>query len=138
MMYVIAFFMNIFNQKRLHLFNNNVSYAKRHGFFGEALCAHILLCKGYKIIEKNYKVSGGEVDIICIKGCDLVFVEVKTWERFAESDLSNSVDQRKLSRIRTCADIYIAQSLYTRMCIRFDVMLLNISHRVIIHYKGVW
>lgn len=109
------------------------------GKFGEALCAHVLMCRGYEILERNYKVISGEVDIICCKECNLVFVEVKTWERYGEPDISRSVGALKLSRIKACADIYTAdeQTARARTCVRIDVMLVAASRHKIIHYKGV-
>ncbi len=109
------------------------------GCFGEGLCAHVLQCRGYEILARNYKVIGGEVDIICCKGYNLVFVEVKTWEYYAEDDIVSSVNLRKLSHIEACAHAYIADecALHTRTCVRIDVMLVMASRHVVVHYKGV-
>ena len=45
---------------------------------GEDLVAKFLRNKGYKIIERNFRKSYGEIDIIAVKDNTLVFVEVKT------------------------------------------------------------
>jgi putative endonuclease len=45
---------------------------------GEDLAAQFLRNNGYEILERNYRIRGGEVDIISKKDDFLVFVEVKT------------------------------------------------------------
>ncbi|RJQ35721.1 YraN family protein [Candidatus Microgenomates bacterium] len=45
---------------------------------GEEIAESFLRKKGYKIIERNFRIKGGEIDIIASKDNVLVFVEVKT------------------------------------------------------------
>ena len=45
---------------------------------GEDLAAEFLIKKGYKILERNFEASQGEIDIIAKDNKELVFVEVKT------------------------------------------------------------
>ena len=51
---------------------------KKIGNDGEKRAADYLTENGYKILFKNWRLSGGEIDIIAIKDDVLVFVEVKT------------------------------------------------------------
>lgn len=56
------------------------------GQIGESLACRHLLDKKYKIIDRNYRETWGELDIICKSQCGvLVFVEVKTMR--AQPDL---------------------------------------------------
>jgi len=48
------------------------------GKFGEDLACEFLKKQGYKIIERNYRIRGGEIDIIALDEKTLVYVEVKT------------------------------------------------------------
>ena len=52
--------------------------AKNLGFAGEKIAEDFLRNKKYEILEKNFTVCGGEIDIIARLGKILVFVEVKT------------------------------------------------------------
>jgi putative endonuclease len=46
---------------------------------GEKLAARYLRQRGYKVLYRNFRAPrGGEVDLVCRHGNELVFVEVKT------------------------------------------------------------
>jgi len=45
---------------------------------GEDLACEYLKKQGYKILERNYRIRGGEIDIVAMDKEYLVFVEVKT------------------------------------------------------------
>src|SRR5258708_2422751 len=44
---------------------------------GEDIAVSYLQKKGFQIIERNFRIRGGEIDIIAIEGDTLVFIEVK-------------------------------------------------------------
>lgn len=48
------------------------------GSRGEDLACQYLQNQGYKILERNYRIRGGEIDIIAKDREYMVFVEVKT------------------------------------------------------------
>ena len=50
---------------------------KTTGNYGEKLACDFLKRNGYKILERNYRIRGGEIDIVARDGEYLVFVEVK-------------------------------------------------------------
>ena len=53
---------------------------KRTGELGEEMAADFLTARGYRILERNFRCKGGEIDIIARAPEDksLVFIEVKT------------------------------------------------------------
>lgn len=51
---------------------------KPTGNYGEDLATKYLANVGYKILERNYRIRGGEIDIVAKDKDYLVFVEVKT------------------------------------------------------------
>lgn len=53
------------------------SKSQKTGELGESLAEKYLKKKGYRIIERNYTITQGEIDIISKEGNDLIFVEVK-------------------------------------------------------------
>ncbi len=48
------------------------------GNHGEDLACKYLQKLGYKILERNYRIRGGEIDIVAKDKDILVFIEVKT------------------------------------------------------------
>ena len=46
------------------------------GRMGEGVAAKILKGAGYRIIERNYRCRGGEIDLVALDGKTVVFVEV--------------------------------------------------------------
>lgn len=47
------------------------------GRYGEDLACQFLKKQGYRILDRNYRIRGGEIDIVARDGDTLVFVEVK-------------------------------------------------------------
>ena len=96
------------------------------GRIGERQAAALLHARGYRIIERNFRVPAGEIDLIaCHAGC-VVFVEVKAWGSFAASDLAAVVNHRKRLRIARAAAAFLAANRrYLRLRPRFDVLLLR-------------
>lgn len=52
--------------------------AQNIGKYGEDLAIDFLKKNGYKIIERNFRIRGGEIDVIALDGSCTVYVEVKT------------------------------------------------------------
>ena len=52
-------------------------FNRTKGSEGEEIAVEYLRTKGYQILEKNYSVKFGEIDLIIAKDNVLVFVEVK-------------------------------------------------------------
>lgn len=51
---------------------------KSTGSFGETLACEYLKKQGYQILERNFFIRGGEIDIVAKDRDYMVFVEVKT------------------------------------------------------------
>ena len=98
---------------------------RKRGSGYEQVAADFLMKQGYEILEMNYSIRQGEIDIIAKESNCIVFVEVK-YRAKGESDALSAVDyckQRKISRI---ALTYITRhrlSEYTPY--RFDVIAVT-------------
>jgi putative endonuclease len=53
-------------------------FKKEEGELGERIAVEYLKKQGFKIIDRNFRIRGGEIDIIAIDGDVLTFIEVKT------------------------------------------------------------
>ena len=81
---------------------------KEVGNLGEDIAAQYLTSLGYEIIERNYTVKGGEIDIIATLGEMLVFVEVKARGKNALLSPAFAVDIHKQKKILKTSQFYIA------------------------------
>lgn len=53
-------------------------FNRDEGKRGEDIAVEFLKKQGFKIIDRNFRIRGGEIDIIAIDQDTLTFVEVKT------------------------------------------------------------
>ena len=75
------------------------------GKLGEdSVCAY-LIQRGYKIAARNYRIKGGEIDIIAENGDYIAFVEVKSRKPDSMVSGFEAVNKRKRGLIiKTAAD----------------------------------
>ena len=70
----------------------------------ESVCAY-LIERGYKITARNYRIKGGEIDIIAENGDYIAFVEVKSRKPDSMVSGFEAVNKRKRGLIiKTAAD----------------------------------
>ncbi|MFT6868555.1 MAG: putative endonuclease [Cyclobacteriaceae bacterium] len=95
---------------------------KAKGKYGEDLAVSYLKKKGFEIVERNYRHSHGEIDIIgMMKNELLIFVEVKSRKgnNYGEPETFVSSAQQKL--IISTAEHYI-YAINWMKDIRFDIV----------------
>ena len=91
------------------------------GQAGEEAAARYLEQQGWRILERNCYLPGGEIDIIALEGNCLVFVEVKTRQRSSRfGSPFEAVDWRKQQRLTEAASAYMSEHSLD-MAARFDV-----------------
>ncbi len=88
---------------------------------GEALAARHLIRNGYRIIERNWRCSFGEVDIIAVHKDVCVFVEVKSSGKLHWIRPEDRVRSRKQAKLRKLAHYYVKRQRIESPC-RFDVI----------------
>jgi len=84
---------------------------RKVGELGENLACQYLKRNGYKIIGRNFRKTGGEIDIIARdqKNGILVFVEVKTRTGNAFGQPQEAVDFFKQRKLKKAAFAYLNQ-----------------------------
>lgn len=92
------------------------------GDAGEDLAAAALKKQGYKILERNYVTSLGEVDLIARQGKTYVFIEVKTRKNERFGAPQEAVTPAKQHKLRRLADYYLKQKRLGEVEVRFDVV----------------
>lgn len=109
---------------------------KNIGNSGENIAVNYLQGLGYKIIDRNVYIGGGELDIIAQDGGVLVFVEVK-W-RFSNSFGSplEAITEQKIKQTIKSARTYLVAKKYFGKDVRFDV--IGIVDEKIEHIKDAF
>ena len=100
---------------------------------GEELGAEHLLGKGYNILEKNWRHSHWEVDIIASKNNTLHFIEIKTRKSKKFGQPEDKVGKKKMENLINAAEQYLY--LYPQWKrIQFDILSISMINNNPIEY----
>jgi putative endonuclease len=90
----------------------------------EQIAAKYLEQKGYRVVVRNFRYKGGEIDIIAKKGMKLSFIEVKGRKVLSFGSAKEAVNYKKQERIKEGAKLFMLQN-------NLDENLYKISFDVI-------
>jgi putative endonuclease len=93
---------------------------------GEELAAEYLVRRGCRILDRNYRCKGGEVDIVAREGTTLVFVEVKTRRSHAFGLPQHAVTLFKQRQIAKAALTWLSAHRKQNSMSRFDVVAITL------------
>lgn len=93
------------------------------GDAAEEIAARFLQKQGFTIVSRNYRVRGGEIDLICETGKTVVFVEVRLRHNPHFGGAAESITPRKRQRIILAARHWLLAN-GERDC-RFDCVLMD-------------
>lgn len=98
----------------------------RAGRAAEDAACEFLLAHGLELRQRNYRVRGGEIDLVMGDGATIVFVEVRARTSTGFMHPAESVNARKQRRIIHAAQRYLqdTRALHTAR-VRFDVVCLE-------------
>lgn len=91
------------------------------GKMGEQLACQYLIDEGLILIQKNFRLRYGEIDLIMKEQDILVFVEVKYRSSQAFGGGLAAVTRQKQQKIKLTAQLYL-QSFVEPPVVRFDVI----------------
>jgi len=95
---------------------------KQVGEFAEQLAANYLTEHGYRLITRNFRGDGGEIDIIAWNDKILCFVEVRARENADFGDPLETINRPKIARIAKAARQFLEQFTEPWQEIRFDAV----------------
>ena len=98
---------------------------KDFGRSAEALAEACLRQKGYKILERNFRIGRGELDLVAQDHRTLVFVEVKGRRTARFGGAPYAVTAHKQRQLIKLALAYLAQHKLSDISCRFDVILVS-------------
>jgi putative endonuclease len=100
-----------------------VSHSQRAlGAAGEDFATAHLVARGYRILGRNQRSDGVEMDIIARRGSTLVFVEVKTRRGRNQGSALLAVDAKKRARLVRGALGWLSTHSGRGANVRFDVI----------------
>ncbi len=73
------------------------------GRWAEDLASKYLGEKGFRVLARNLRLRTGEVDLVCLDGDELVFVEVRCRTDNPFQGALESVGPRKMRKVLLCA-----------------------------------
>ena len=111
------------------------------GSYGESLAArHCERELGYRILARNWRHKRDELDLVCLDGAALVFIEVRA--RAADALVSgyHSIGVKKMEALRRACKAYLRQLQNPPKHFRFDVIdvaLVTGERGEVRHYANV-
>ena len=88
----------------------------------ERAAAYLENC-GLRVVDRNFRIRGGEIDLICRDGPTLVFVEVRLRSRSDFGGAAESITWHKRRRLILAARHYLLRR--PGVACRFDCVLLS-------------
>ena len=86
---------------------------------------------GYRIVARNVRTKGGELDIVALDGETLCFIEIKARATAEYGRAIEAVGPQKQRRLARAAALFLARNRSDRPC-RFDVLGLDRNR------EGAW
>lgn len=98
------------------------------GKAGEDAVCERLKKEGSRIIKRNYRIQGGEIDIISEKDGCIAFTEVKTRKFGAAVQGYEAMTKSKMRRIITASERFVADNpQYENRFRRFDSAFVTVT-----------
>jgi putative endonuclease len=94
---------------------------KALGQHAEDLALKNLKKKRLRVLERNWRINLGEIDLIAKKKKVLVFVEVKAGTHHPDFDPSDHLNGTKKNKLLTLAKAYLSKEKELPFC-RFDLI----------------
>ena len=97
------------------------------GKAGEQYVSDYLADRGWRIEARNYRIKGGEIDIVASKDGILAFVEVKTRKFGSLTDGTDAITRKKQGFVIRAADRYIQEHPGDTDTVRFDAAIVTVT-----------
>ena len=96
----------------------------RYGRLAETMAAWALRLRGYRIVGRNVRVAGREIDIVARRGGTLVVCEVKARRTTSRGAPAEAIDARKRRRMLEAGEMLLAAHPEAER-VRFDVIAVD-------------
>jgi len=107
--------------------------ASSKGKKAEELAAKYLQKKGWKILFTNYRIAGGEIDIIALDKKDIVIIEVKSGKQDS-FELTESINFSKRKKLQQATEQFLFRERMQDSPIRFEIITVSMPDEKIYHF----
>ncbi len=108
------------------------------GKSGEDIACKYLQDLGYKILDRNFRIRGGEIDIIAKDHDQIVFVEVKTRYSHEFGTPLEAITPWKIKFLIKTAQFYLAKKQWLDRAYRLDALSVDFTDGIEIdHIKNI-
>lgn len=107
---------------------------------GEREAEKLLKKKGYQVLARNFRSGRDEIDLICLQGKAVIFVEVRTRASGALVSGYDSINRRKREALKRVCRSYFGIMKPKPLTLRFDVVEVEHTDGVIVatrHFADV-
>jgi putative endonuclease len=97
------------------------------GARAEAAAARALAARGYRIVARNVRLRGGELDLVCRDGDAFVFCEVKARAPSGFGVAEEALTAAKRARLARLAQAYLARSGGSAAPFRIELVAVRLD-----------
>jgi putative endonuclease len=108
------------------------------GKSGEEFVCSTILSWGYKIVERNFLVNFGEIDIIAYDNDILCFIEVRSKSNSLYGHPSETINSKKQNSIKKVAEYFLIKHHLSNIPIRFDVATILWNSLELLYFKNAF
>ena len=111
----------------------------QRGLRAEDLAIDHLTAKGLRVLDRNVRIGGGELDVVVWDGDTLCFVEVRQRSNLRFGSPEASIDAEKRARLFSAAAAYLKRFPSPPRC-RMDVIAISskAGSPVVVHHPAAF
>lgn len=120
------------------MIGNRKKRINARGSSGEDIAVKYLQTHGYRVLDRNFTTSVGEVDIFVTDESTLIAVEVKSRLSLEYGTPAEAVNNEKIKKISQVTSQYIKKFRLFGTPVRFDVVEVYIADKTVNHIKNAF
>ena len=120
------------------MIGNRKKRINARGSSGEDIAVKYLQTHGYRVLDRNFTTSVGEVDIFVTDESTLMAVEVKSRLSLEYGTPAEAVNHEKIKKISQVTSQYIKKFRLFGTPVRFDVVEVYIADKTVNHIKNAF
>lgn len=121
----------------MRIFKSQTS-AQAKGQRAELLALSYLQKQGLMLVEQNFTIRGGEVDLIMQEKDTLVFIEVRARQANSLVHPFESITPQKCRNIQLAAQVFLMKHQAHHFYLRFDVIGVNLHNNEVEWLKNAF